>query len=48
MCHLEGNISVHMPVYDTVARQSENEKFSENTVFFFAVLKMEVSRCCLP
>lgn len=37
-----------MAVFDSVFAQSENEKFPENTMFFFAVLNMEVSRCCLP
>lgn len=32
----------------SVSSQIENEKFPENRVFFFAVLNMEVSRCCLP
>lgn len=35
-------------LYLTLYLHCENEKFPENTVFSFVVLKMEVSRCCLP
>lgn len=48
MCSLEWIICVHTILFCSVSTQSENEKFPENTVFFFAVLNMEVSRCCLP
>lgn len=35
-------------LYLTLYLHCENGKFPENTVFSFAVLKMEVRRCCLP
>ncbi len=48
MCSLERIICVDATVFVSVSTQSENEKFPENTMFFFVVLNMEVSRCCLP
>lgn len=48
MCSLQRVRRDRTAVFGSVFTQSENEKFPENTMFFFAVLNMEVSRCCLP
>ena len=48
MCSLQRFRCARAAAFGSVFTQSENEKFPENTMFFFAVLNMEVSRCCLP